>query len=93
METLIGGLVVHIVGPPRYAAQLKIHDHKNGTYRVGYKPNGPGIYTLSIKIADMHIPGSPFKIKVVENKDKVFPEKFETQIRRASISRSMSIND
>jgi len=53
-------------GPERSAAQLYIKDNKNGTYNILYKPTSPGMYTMDIKIAGQHIPGSPLIIKVIE---------------------------
>ena len=64
LNPIIGQLKVHIVGPHRGAAHLDIIDNKNGTYYVHYKPTGPGEYKMDIKIAEEHIPGSPFKVKV-----------------------------
>lgn len=37
MTELIGGLKVHMAGPPRSAAHLNIIDNNDGTYKVEYK--------------------------------------------------------
>jgi filamin len=66
VEPVIGPLKVHVKGPERASAHLDIKDNKNGTYEVMYKPTSPGMYTMDIKIADQHIPGSPLSIKVTE---------------------------
>jgi len=66
IETPIGVLKVHIKGPPRTFAHLYIHDNKNGTYNVAYKPNDPGTFIMHIKIADENIPDSPLMIRVIE---------------------------
>ncbi|CAG2107508.1 unnamed protein product, partial [Medioppia subpectinata] len=66
VKPVIGGLKVQIKGPERSSAQLNIKDNKNGTFKICYKPTSPGIYTMNIKIADTHIPGSPFQVKVTE---------------------------
>lgn len=66
VKQVIGGLKVHVKGPERSSAQLNIKDNKNGTYIIQYKPNSPGMYSISIKIAETHIPGSPFEIRVTE---------------------------
>jgi len=63
---VIGPLKVHIKGPKRSAAHLDIKNNKNGTYNILYKPISPGMYTMDIKIAEQHIPGSPLIIKVIE---------------------------
>lgn len=62
----LGTLKVHAKGPSRSSANLNIYDNENGTYRIAYKPTSPGQYTMDIKIADTHIPGSPFQIRVTE---------------------------
>lgn len=62
----IGGLKVHVKGPPRSSAALNIVDNENGSYRIVYKPTSSGMYTLTVKIADTNIPGSPFQVRVTE---------------------------
>ncbi|XP_054152525.1 filamin-C-like [Oppia nitens] len=66
LKPVIGSLRVHMKGPERSAAQLNIRDNKNGTFKVSYKPTSPGMYIMNIKIAETHIPGSPFQVKVTE---------------------------
>ncbi|KAH9403296.1 hypothetical protein TYRP_015179 [Tyrophagus putrescentiae] len=62
----IGGLKVHIKGPPRSSAPLNIVDNENGTYNINYKPTSTGMYTITVKVADHDIPGSPFQTRVTE---------------------------
>lgn len=57
-----GGLSLAIEGPSE--AKLTCNDHGDGTCSVKYKPTEPGDYEIHIKLADEHIPGSPFKAKV-----------------------------
>lgn len=66
VKPVIGSLKVHIKGPERSSAQLNIKDNKNGTYTIQYKPTSCGTYTINVKIADAHIPGSPFAVTVTE---------------------------
>ncbi|XP_074594572.1 filamin-A-like isoform X1 [Brevipalpus obovatus] len=37
----------------------------NGVYKLYYKPDQPGNYTIKIKYDDRDVPGSPFKARVV----------------------------
>lgn len=62
----LGNLKIHVKGPERTSANMQIIDNENGTFTVQYKPTSPGTYIMQIKIADTHIPGSPFSIRVTE---------------------------
>lgn len=62
----IGNLKVHTKGPERASANLAIVDNENGTFTVKYKPTSPGMYILTVKIAETDIPGSPFQVRVTE---------------------------
>ncbi len=66
VQPVIGGLKVSIKGPERSSAQLNIIDNKNGTFKITYKPTSTGTYTMTVKIANENIPGSPFSIRVTE---------------------------
>ena len=72
VKPVIGQLMVHVKGPVRSSAHLDIIDNKNGTYQVLYKPILPGVYNMDIKVADTHIPGSPFKIRVMDRSNSVY---------------------
>ena len=51
-----GGLSVSLEGPSKSEIQCK--DNKDGTCKILYKPTEPGIYVLSVKFADHHVPGT-----------------------------------
>jgi filamin len=55
-------LSLSIEGPSK--ADIECHDSEDGSCRVTYRPTEPGTYTLSIKFADKHVPGSPFTVNV-----------------------------
>jgi tripartite motif-containing protein 2/3 len=44
----------------------EIVDNKNGTYEYSYRASKEGSLTLSLRLYDQHIKGSPFKIKAVK---------------------------
>ncbi|XP_015599800.1 filamin-A isoform X2 [Cephus cinctus] len=65
-----GGLGLAIEGTSQ--ARMTCKDNYNGSCSVEYIPTEPGDYDVSIKFADQHIPGSPFKVQVdriVDSKD------------------------
>lgn len=43
---------------------MKCKDNYDGSCSVEYEPSEPGDYDVSIKFADKHIPGSPFKVPI-----------------------------
>lgn len=53
-----------VKAPTRCAAMVKLQDNHDGTYSMHYKPIFPGIYTLNIRVDDIHIQGSPFTVHV-----------------------------
>lgn len=57
-----GGLGLAIEGPSE--AKMTCKDNRDGSCTVEYIPNEPGDYDISIKFADQHIPGSPFRVPV-----------------------------
>uniref|UniRef100_A0A8C6V1W3 Filamin C, gamma a (actin binding protein 280) n=1 Tax=Neogobius melanostomus TaxID=47308 RepID=A0A8C6V1W3_9GOBI len=57
-----GGLALSIEGPSK--VDINCEDVEDGTCRVTYCPTEPGNYTVNIKFAEKHIPGSPFTVKV-----------------------------
>uniref|UniRef100_A0A8C6NZL1 Filamin C n=1 Tax=Nothobranchius furzeri TaxID=105023 RepID=A0A8C6NZL1_NOTFU len=57
-----GGLALSIEGPSK--VDINCEDMEDGTCRVTYCPTEPGSYTVNIKFAEKHIPGSPFTVKV-----------------------------
>jgi filamin len=57
-----GGLGLAIEGPSE--AKMTCKDNRDGSCSVEYVPTEPGEYDVSIRFADQHIPGSPFKVPV-----------------------------
>nr|CAD7404494.1 unnamed protein product [Timema cristinae] len=57
-----GGLGLSIEGPSE--AKMTCKDNRDGSCSVEYIPTEPGEYDVSIRFADQHIPGSPFKVPV-----------------------------
>ncbi|KAF4527938.1 hypothetical protein B566_EDAN012831 [Ephemera danica] len=57
-----GGLGLAIEGPSE--AKITCKDNRNGSCSVEYIPTEAGEYDVSIRFADQHIPGSPFKVPV-----------------------------
>ena len=53
-----GGLALAVEGPSK--AEIHCVDNKDGTCSVSYLPTVAGEYSVIIKFADQHIPGSPF---------------------------------
>ncbi|XP_058812002.1 filamin-A isoform X1 [Topomyia yanbarensis] len=59
-----GGLSLAIEGPSE--AKMSCTDNRDGSCDVEYIPTEPGEYDITIRFAEKHIPGSPFKIVVTE---------------------------
>uniref|UniRef100_T1IWF9 Sarcolemmal membrane-associated protein n=1 Tax=Strigamia maritima TaxID=126957 RepID=T1IWF9_STRMM len=57
-----GGLGLAIEGPSE--AKMTCKDNRDGSCTVEYIPTEAGDYDITIKFADQHIPGSPFKVSV-----------------------------
>lgn len=55
-----GGLGLSVEGPSE--AKMTCKDNCDGSCTVEYIPLEAGDYDVSIKFADQHIPGSPFKV-------------------------------
>lgn len=62
-----GGLSLAIEGPSE--AKMTCIDNRDGSCDVEYLPTEPGDYDITIRFADKHIPGSPFKVTVDESVD------------------------
>ena len=58
-----GGLALAVEGPSK--AEIKCVDNKDGTCNVTYFPKKIGQYEVTVKFADKHVAGSPFKANVV----------------------------
>lgn len=65
-----GGLGLGIEGPVETPMNCK--DNHDGTCEVVYEPKKAGPYNVSVKFADQHIPGSPFRVDI---KNPVNPAK------------------
>eukprot|EP01103_Thecamoeba_quadrilineata_P002846 TRINITY_DN12709_c0_g1_i1.p1 TRINITY_DN12709_c0_g1~~TRINITY_DN12709_c0_g1_i1.p1 ORF type:complete len:423 (-),score=94.10 TRINITY_DN12709_c0_g1_i1:3-1271(-) len=61
-----GKLEVKVIGP-KDNAQVKITDKGNGTYGVEYTPKNPGEYEVHVTVDKNHIPGSIFRVTVLED--------------------------
>lgn len=61
-EAGVGGLSFAIEGPSE--AKMSCIDNRDGSCDVEFLPTEPGVYDVSIRFADKHIPGSPFKINI-----------------------------
>lgn len=61
-EAGIGGLSFAIEGPSE--AKMTCVDNRDGSCDVEFLPTEPGEYDISVRFADKHIPGSPFKVQI-----------------------------
>lgn len=62
-----GGLSLAIEGPSE--AKMTCTDNRDGSCDVDYLATDPGEYDITIRFADKHIPGSPFRALVEETVD------------------------
>ncbi|RMC13883.1 hypothetical protein DUI87_08966 [Hirundo rustica rustica] len=62
-------LTAELSTPDGSVADGEILDNKNGTYEFLYTVQKEGDFTLSLRLYDQHIKGSPFKLKVVRSAD------------------------
>lgn len=53
-----------VKSPPRCSAMVKLQDNLDGTYSMYYKPTFAGSYLINIRVDDIHLTGSPFKVEV-----------------------------
>lgn len=61
-EAGLGGLSFAIEGPSE--AKMSCVDNRDGSCDVEFMPTEPGEYDISIRFAEKHIPGSPFKVQI-----------------------------
>lgn len=59
---IIGGLNVSMEGPAK--PEINFKNTSGGILILQYKPTQPGNYKLHLKFQEIHVPGSPFQIKV-----------------------------
>ncbi|XP_070349739.1 filamin-B isoform X4 [Equus asinus] len=57
-----GGISLAVEGPSK--VDIQTEDLEDGTCKVSYFPTVPGVYIVSTKFADEHVPGSPFTVKI-----------------------------
>ncbi|XP_055906885.1 filamin-A isoform X2 [Eupeodes corollae] len=62
-----GGLSLAIEGPSE--AKMSCIDNRDGSCDVEYVATDPGEYDITIRFADKHIPGSPFRVAVEQTVD------------------------
>ncbi|XP_074604162.1 filamin-B-like [Brevipalpus obovatus] len=62
---IAAGLTVHMKNPPRASSGLKINDMGDGTFKCVYKPTNSGLYIIDIKVEGIHVPGSPFYVRIM----------------------------
>lgn len=72
-EAGMGGLSLAIEGPSE--AKMNCIDNRDGSCDVEYFPTEAGEYDITIRFADKHIPGSPFKVVVEEDQAAPAPTK------------------
>ncbi|KAI3382304.1 hypothetical protein SNEBB_011398 [Seison nebaliae] len=79
-----GSLGLAVEGPSE--AKMQCKDNRDGTCTMEYLPTKSGAYDISIKFAEQHIPGSPFKVQINDMADasKVKVE-YPNQILRENV--------
>ena len=64
-----GALVVQVHRPKEaFKINMRHHLENERTILVRYDPNLAGVYTVDITWSKTHIPGSPFKMNITEQK-------------------------
>ncbi|XP_065165587.1 filamin-A isoform X3 [Atheta coriaria] len=90
----VGSLGVAIEGPSE--AKMNCYDNHDGSCSVKYIPTEAGEYDVTIKFADQHIPGSPFKAIVEYDSEaklvKAFGPGLEANKCRASVPTEFKID-
>ncbi|KAL1493038.1 hypothetical protein ABEB36_011179 [Hypothenemus hampei] len=89
-----GGLSLAIEGPSE--AKVTCKDNRDGSCSVEYVPTEPGEYDVTIRFADNHIPGSPFRVLVEPEVDEslvtAYGSGLETNKCRAGIPAKFKID-
>lgn len=66
-----GTLKIRVHGPKgAFKVEMYRDTTKDRTIGVRYNPNESGRYTINIRWADQHIPGSPFEIHIVDTQQE-----------------------
>ena len=55
---------INVAGPDGRIVRHSVFDAQNGTYKVIWKPTIEGEHTIGVTLKDLHIQGSPYKVKV-----------------------------
>ena len=64
-----GTLAVRVHGPQgAFKINMRRHPENERTILVRYDPTHVGLYTVDITWSDVHIPGSPFKVDIAEQR-------------------------
>ncbi|CAH1781771.1 unnamed protein product [Owenia fusiformis] len=58
-----GQLTAHCTGPTK-VAYCELYDHRDGLFTLNVKPQEAGKHTLQVKYDDVHIPGSPYTLRI-----------------------------
>jgi len=56
-------LKVDIRTPDGRPVRIQIFDGQNGTYRICWQPHSEGDHMVAVKIKDLHVQGSPFRVR------------------------------
>ena len=64
-----GALALSIDGPAK--VKMNCVEQDDGTYKVIYNPTVAGVYEISIRFAGQHIPGSAYKVRIVQSEDQI----------------------
>ena len=78
-------LVADMQKPDGNTAKVQVLDNRNGTYDVVYKATHEGVHYLILKLFDMHIKGSPFRIKAVKEPGGVAAKSPGSKIPRSNV--------
>jgi hypothetical protein len=74
---LPGGISIAVEGPSK--AEVQCTDNGDETCSVSYYPKVAGEYTINVKVADHHIPGSPFTAKILPSGVTIYCITFKIQ--------------
>lgn len=66
-----GGISLAVEGPSK--VDIQTEDLEDGTCKVSYFPTVPGVYIVSTKFADEHIPGKWERLAPLFNTAEVLP--------------------
>ncbi|XP_067618137.1 filamin-A isoform X2 [Eurosta solidaginis] len=82
-----GGLSLAIEGPSE--AKMTCTDNRDGSCDVEYLATDPGEYDITIRFADKHIPGSPFRVLVEETVDPTKVKVYGAGIEHGEVRESV----